>query len=128
MIAERLAHALAAGASGAIAWTSERNDVATARLVTTRLEPVIVPPGAIAGLTMIRRLVRERPIAEVYDPVPLDGRSYRSADGATAQCSCCRRTRRPAAPEEWDFVPELLALPPPDTRFVFCPLCLELHG
>lgn len=111
----------------AVVQLNEANDAGTARLVATRLEPVVAGPGLVAGVTVVHRIVRERPIAEVYPPVPLDGTRWRAADGAVVQCSCCRRTRRPESADEWDLVPELLVVPPPETRYDYCALCLELH-
>jgi hypothetical protein len=66
-------------------------------------------------------------VTEVYEPVDGGSRSWRGDDGALVQCSCCRRTRRPEAPDEWDFVPGQLAAPPRDTTFAYCDLCRELH-
>jgi hypothetical protein len=109
-----------------IAVTSECNCPAVARLVSTRVAPVCSGEELI-GLSLQHQLVRERPPAEVYLVVDGSGRSYRAADGVLEQCSCCRRTRRPGEPGEWDFVPGLVAAPPADTRFGYCPLCRGLH-
>lgn len=84
-------------------------------------------PGS-ASRAFVRRLVRALPAGEVYPVVEGTADGYRTADGTLEQCSCCRRTRRPAEPEEWDFVPGLVAAPPADILFAFCPLCRELHS
>lgn len=115
------------GPSGAVVHTSEDNDAETARLVATHLEPVLVPPGLVAGVTVVHRTVRELPIADVYEPVAGGEGGYRDAAGALHQCSCCRRTRRATAPEEWDYVAALVLVPPRGVRFGYCALCLELH-
>ena len=116
------------GPAGAVVHTSENNDPLRARLSATRLEALASATGALMAVAVTHRRVRDRPIAEVYAPVEGDGSGHRSADGTWEQCGCCRRTRRPGPDEEWDFVRTLVAVPPPTTRFVYCPLCLELHG
>lgn len=107
--------------------TSECNGPDVARLVVTRAEAVCSPPGVVVGVSLVHRVVRELPVAEVYPVVDATGRSWRGDDGALVQCSCCRRTQRPEEPAEWDFVPGLVAATPPDTTFGYCELCRELH-
>jgi hypothetical protein len=116
-----------AGGAGATAVTMECNGPDLARLVTLHVSPVMAGAEAV-GATIVQKLVRELPVTEVYDVVPGTASDYRAAGGELEQCSCCRRTRRPADPEEWDFVPALVAAPPPDTTFGYCPLCRELHS
>jgi hypothetical protein len=106
--------------------TSECNGPDVARLVMTQLAPVIAGSEAL-GLTLVHRVVRELPAGEVYPLVDGGDRDYHAGDGVLEQCSCCRRTRRPSEPAEWDFVPGLVAAPPVDARFAYCPLCRELH-
>lgn len=113
--------------AGAASITFECNSPDLARLVTLHLSPVMAGPEPI-GLSLVQRVVRELPVAEVYPVVEGSAGDYRAQDGTLEQCSCCRRTRRPADPEEWDFVPALVAAPPPDTVFGYCPLCRELHA
>ncbi len=109
-----------------IAVTTECNGPDVARLVTTQVGPVSGGTDLI-GLTVQHRVVRERPVAEVYPVVDGGELDYHASDGVLEQCSCCRRTRRPGEPNEWDFVPGLVAAPPADARFGYCPLCRELH-
>lgn len=106
--------------------TLECNGPDLARLVSMQVSPVRAGAEPI-GLTIVQRVVRELPAGEVYEAVEGSAAGYRSEDGALEQCSCCRRTRRPTAPDEWDFVPGLVAAPPADAVFVYCPLCRELH-
>jgi len=112
---------------GPVVLTSENNGPDVARLVATRVEPVRADGGLVVGVSLVHALVRERPAAEVYAPVDAGEREWRSRGGVLEQCSCCRRTRRPDAPEDWDFVPGLVAATPTDAAFVHCPLCRELH-
>ena len=106
--------------------TVERNTPDLARLVTLLVSPVLSGNEAI-GLTIVQRIVRELPVREVYQVVEATLEDYRPEDGVLRQCGCCRRTRHPADPAEWDFVPALVAAPPADTAFETCPLCRELH-
>jgi hypothetical protein len=115
------------GPGGAVLHTSESNDAEHARLVATRIEAIASPGGGLAAVAVIHRTVRDLPLAEVYPPVDGDGTTHRAADGTWEQCGCCRRTLRPDGSGEWDFVKALVAAPAPATRFVYCPLCLELH-
>ena len=121
----RAAHPLAGARPPS--FTSECNGPEVARLVTTQVARVVA--GAdVLGFALTQRVVRERPVAEVYEVVGGTTQDFRMHDGTFVQCSCCRRTRRPDDPEAWDFVPALVAAPPPETRFDYCPLCLELHA
>jgi hypothetical protein len=117
------------GPGGALVQVSEANGPVVARLVATHLEPIRVQGGALVGLAVVHRVVRELPAAEVYAPVEGTAADYRDGAGLLEQCSCCRRTRRPGAPAdaEWDFVPALVTAPPRDVRWDYCPLCVELH-
>ncbi|MFO0582067.1 MAG: hypothetical protein U0229_07345 [Anaeromyxobacter sp.] len=115
------------GPGGAVIHTSEANDGVTARLVATRLEAILSPAGALVAVAVVHRTVRELPLAEVYPPLDADGDAYRCPGGGIEQCTCCRRTVRPDGSGEWDYVLSLAAVPPRSTRFVYCPLCLELH-
>ena len=107
--------------------SGELNSPEKARLVTASLQPLLAGAEPI-GVTVVCRVVRELPAGEVYPVVEGKLEEYRGEDGGLTQCCCCRRTRRPAEPAEWDFVPLLVAVPPPDTVFAYCPLCRELHG
>jgi hypothetical protein len=95
--------------------------------VATHLEPVVGPGGQLTGVAVIHRTVREVALEEVYPLAAGHESRWRGEDGAVEQCSCCRRVRRPEAPEEWDLVPGLVAEPPQVVRFGYCALCLELH-
>lgn len=130
VLLERAARRAGAGPRGGAIQLAECNTPTTARLVATHLEPVLGPGRMVASVAVSHRLVRQRPIAEVYPPVDAPGSRWTREDGTVEQCSCCRRVRRPDAEElldPWEFAPGLVAEPPPGTRFVYCALCLELH-
>jgi hypothetical protein len=116
------------GGCGAPAVISgEANGPDVARLVTTRLVPVIPTAGVLAAVSVVHRTVRELPIEAVYPVVRRAPGAYRAATGVVEQCSCCRRTRRPGPWSEWDFVPDVVVRVPARTYFGYCPLCAELH-
>jgi PAS fold len=109
----------------AVVHVAESNTPTTAALVSTRLAPVL-DRGEPLAVSVVHSVVRERPIAEVYEVVHGSAEDYRGAGGELAQCSCCRRVRDPADASRWDLVPELLTSPPRATH-VLCELCAELH-
>ncbi len=117
--------ARAARSPGRTAITVEWNSPDTARLLAVQLAPVLAGSEPI-GVTIVQRIVRALPVGEVYPVVEAAADDYRR-DGKLEQCTCCRRTRRPADPAEWDFVPALVAAPPPDAILGYCPLCRQLH-
>jgi hypothetical protein len=127
LLFERAARRLGPAAGGGVVQLNEANGPETARLVATHLEPVIGAGGALTGVAVVHRVVRELPLAEVYPVVSGEESRWRGGDGVVEQCSCCRRVRRPEEPEEWDLVPGLVAEPPAGVRFDYCALCLELH-
>jgi hypothetical protein len=104
---------------------SEWNDGETARLLSTRLEPVEAADGVV-GVIVRRTVARERPVAEVYAIGSREDGAYAGDDGLIAQCACCRRVRCGAEPSRWEFVPRL-ALRPADAARELCDLCAELH-
>jgi hypothetical protein len=126
LLLERAARRLGSGPGGAVVQLNESNSPERARLVATELTPLADPSGAVVSLAIVHRLVRERPLAEVYPPVDWPPERWRGEQGVV-QCSCCRRVQRPDQPTEWDLSIALLALPAADTRFAYCPLCLALH-
>lgn len=128
LLLERALQGLGKGPNGSVIQISECNSPDRARLTATRFERVVVSPGGLVGVSLVSEVLRDRPVAEVYAPSARGAMSYRGATGLVVQCSCCRRVRRPDEPDEWDFVPVLVAVTPPDARFDHCPLCLALHG
>ncbi len=123
---ELLARVIRGHTGRSLTVTSECNGPDRARLVTSQLSPVLAGPEVI-GVALVVRVVRDVPAFEVYPVVEARADAYRNAEGAPEQCCCCRRTRRPSEPAEWDFVPALVAAPPPETTYAYCPLCRELH-
>jgi hypothetical protein len=114
------------GARRAVVQVGEWNTPTTAALLSTRLEPVLVNGGDAIAISVVHTIVRERPIAEVYEVVDRPAGSYRVEGGAIVQCSCCGRVQDPEQPDRWDLVPALLLAPGPATH-VICDLCAALH-
>ena len=110
----------------AVTQVGEWNTPSTAALLSTRLEPVLVNGGDAIAISVVHTVVRERPIAEVYDVVDRPAGSYRVEGGAIVQCSCCGRVQDPEQLDCWEFVPALLRAPKPVTH-VICDLCAALH-
>ncbi len=126
LLLERAARRLGSRRNGAVVQLNESNTPDLARLVATELTPEVGSEGEVVSLAIVHRLVRERPLADVYPPVEGPPERWRGETGIV-QCSCCRRVARPEDAAEWDLSIGLLLHPPTDTRFAYCPLCLELH-
>jgi hypothetical protein len=115
------------GCGAPVGLVGEANGPDVARLVSTRLVPVVPVTGVLAAISVIHRTVRELPAEAVYPVVRGAEHAYRGPTGVVEQCSCCRRTHRPGPWDEWDFVPDLVAAVPARTYFGYCPMCRELH-
>jgi hypothetical protein len=122
---EAIADALASRGRVPRVLAGEWNDGETARLVSTRIDPLVASDGVI-GLVLRRAVVRERPVDEVYGVEDRGDEAYRDATGAVAQCACCRRVRDATDPSRWDFVPRLAA-GRADAAADLCDFCAELH-
>jgi hypothetical protein len=123
--AELLARALAPPHPRGLMLVAEANTATRAALVSTRLDPVL-HGGEPLGVRVVRTVVRDRPVGEVYDVADRPPDAYRGPDGAVAQCPCCLRVRDPGEPERWDLVPALLDLPVA-AHDELCELCGALH-
>jgi hypothetical protein len=124
---ERALARFRSGCGAPVSLVGEANGPEVARLVSTRLVPIVPVQGVLAAISVVHRTVRELPIGAVYPVARRPGQSYRNARGVVEQCSCCRRTKRPGPWDEWELVPDLVARVPPRTYFGYCPLCAELH-
>jgi len=111
---------------GPVSLVVERNSRTQAVLVQVTLRPVPLEGGPLA-VAVTHTDVRERPIAEVYDPIDRTPEQYRDPSGAIEQCGCCGRLRDPAEQERWDLVPEALERLPAEARRGLCGMCRELH-
>lgn len=84
----------------------------------------VYPLRETAGLLVVHSLALEmdhdpesRPVLE---PVEL---RYRAPTGLITQCVNCRRVRRLAVSDTWDWVPDWARRSPADTTGGICPLC-----
>lgn len=90
--------------------------------MTYRLEHMIAYPlKDRAGLLVVNSLVVERPIEEAR--VTLD-ESYFGPSGIVTQCVHCRRIKNLVQPKTWDWIPELVAKPDPNTSHALCERCM----
>lgn len=119
-------HDVLSGGAASRAIAGEHNTSELARLTTTRIEPVAWAHGVL-GLMLVRTVVRERPLSDLYVVSHRPDAAYVQADGSVTQCPCCRRARDRLDPSGWEIVPRWIAAPPPGTRWTTCDLCAELH-
>jgi hypothetical protein len=77
--------------------------------------------GLDGGYLITHSLRQARPHAAA--PAPPIEALYRDEHDLVVQCSHCRRMRRAAPPERWDWVPEFVARMPPRTSHGLCPVC-----
>jgi hypothetical protein len=85
----------------------------------------VFPVKQTHGLLVVNSLCVERP----HEPSHTQRRDpdYRGTNGILVMCSHCRRTRRSAASEQWDWVPEYVEHQPPKTSHGLCNPCLEFY-
>lgn len=87
---------------------------------------VFVLPG-MKGFLVMSSLLIERahdPGAAVASPRPED---YLDENGMYCQCSHCRRFRRSALPERWDWIPEWVRRQPARTSHSLCRICFDYY-
>lgn len=53
--------------------------------------------------------------------------AHTSSNGLIIQCSNCRRARRATDGDTWDWIPQLVAQPPPNVSHGLCPSCDALY-
>jgi hypothetical protein len=81
-----------------------------------RVLPLKAPPRLVVVNSLVVDKAHER---SASDPVV----SRYRASGVIVMCSHCRRTRRSAEPNIWDWVPAFLAAPPDNVSHGLCPVC-----
>lgn len=114
------------GAAKSRSIAGEHNTPTLARLTATSVEPITSTFG-ILGLVLVRTIVRQRPISELYVVSDRPDGAYAEVDDPVMQCPCCLRVRDRLEPAVWDVVPRWIAAPPPSARWRTCELCAELH-
>jgi hypothetical protein len=83
-------------------------------------------PLAQGALLLVHSLVVSYPASFDGDHPPLHGLDhYVGSDGLLRQCCNCRRTQRAVPPIRWDWVPELVAQPPPNLSHGICLTCMR---
>lgn len=91
-----------------------------------RYHQVVYPLAARTGLLIVNSLVVERAY-DVAEPLPFDSDAYVGANGFITQCTHCRRVRRAAEPDRWDWIPEWVSAFPRDTDHGLCVPCFRFH-
>lgn len=80
------------------------------------------------GLLLVHSLVVAEPQDVSRRPVVRPRvEDYRDADGLIHQCYHCRRVRRQVDGRGWDWVPEWVETPRPETSGVLCEPCFDYH-
>ncbi len=92
--------------AGGEAWTHtyECSSAQVFRKFSMRVEAN--PQGE--GLVVIHSLVVERQLDRVAGDTPIAG-DYTNLQGLVVQCANCRRVKRSAPPQRWDWVPSFVA-------------------
>lgn len=81
-----------------------------------------------AGLLLVHSLVVATPHEASRDPVRHPRvEYYRDGNGLIHQCYYCRRVRRQVDGAGWDWVPDWVETPPPETSGALCETCFEYH-
>lgn len=83
--------------------------------------------GKSEGLLTIHSLFLVSPHEASVDGAQGE-QTYRTGDGIIVQCSSCRHVRRADKPEQWDYVFEYVAQPPPQMSHGLCPTCLPEYS
>lgn len=81
----------------------------------------ILPVAGSAEFMVVHALRIERPHDRTA--VPPDDARFRRKDGLVVMCCHCRRTRRAAEPNVWDWVPDYVAKPPGMVTTGICSAC-----
>jgi hypothetical protein len=74
-----------------------------------RLFRMEIRPIRSAGFVLIHALRIERPHGRERASFSPDPRRYTDSHGLITMCAHCRKTRRAAEPEVWDWVPDYLS-------------------
>lgn len=77
-----------------------------------------------SGLLISHHLLKTGSAGCEYEASPA---AYRGDGGDVVQCMNCRKVRQPAKPEQWDWVPALVARPAAETSHTICPRCLDFY-
>jgi hypothetical protein len=110
---------------------SECNTSERYRLFSNHFEPLGARgTGAPEGMLVSTRLIDDAPVESRYGMAPPDDGRYLQPSRVLLQCGGCRRVHvADTLPRVWEFVPEYLSKPRPDTAHGLCEMCREVyHG
>jgi hypothetical protein len=83
--------------------------------------PLQAPPSLIVVNSLVVEKAHERIIQAPLTTL------YRTTGGVITMCMHCRRTRRSAGSNMWDWVPDFVASPPDDISHGLCPICFSYY-
>lgn len=87
---------------------------------------ILYPLGRHEGLLVVNSLVAETPHDPALRPACLpDWQAYADANNVIHQCCHCRRIEHMGVAKRWDWVPDWVRQPPPETSHTICPVCFE---
>ncbi len=90
-----------------------------------QFQQISYPLPERAGLLIVNALRTSQPHSA--EPKTPDSHAYLNEHGLIQQCAYCRRVRRQAPGESWDWVPEWVSESPPNTSHGICPPCAGHH-
>jgi hypothetical protein len=107
---------------------SQREYECSSRELYRRFLMTLYPLGKGEGLLAVNTLIVEAPHGDRKGKAHAPDRAvYLSADGVIHQCSHCRKVERIADESRWDWVPDWVESPPPETSHGICPMCLNYY-
>jgi hypothetical protein len=86
---------------------------------------IVFPIQAGLGLLIVHSLRQESSHDPSTNACPID--EYKATDGFIHQCVHCRRVRRGDDRNAWDWLPELVRAPRPNTSHGLCQPCFEFY-
>jgi hypothetical protein len=107
-------------------WSHEY-DCSSAQILR-RFHMLVYPLGDGGGLLVVNSLLLEQPHdAAGRTPLPPEEGLYRNEHGLVAHCVHCRRFRRLAPADQWDWVPAWVERLPKNTTGGLCGPCITFH-
>lgn len=80
------------------------------------------------GLIVIHSLKVNIPMDQTNrKPLPSDTNKYVQSNGLITQCSNCRKCKRVAQEEVWDWIPEWVERIPKNASHSICPTCYDYY-
>ena len=88
----------------------------------------VYPLSASGDLLVVHSLAIERPHdTRVRTPQTAVDANYLGRRGMISQCPHCRRYQHGVDRDRWDWVPDWVRRPPPNTSDTLCPVCRDFY-